>query len=341
MGNNERYDWQLALSKAYGLHPFHKVMMLGDEKLARSMSEHSGVELGSMDSGEWPCKWDYVWWQLHGDEGLGEMIAFLNRLSKKMSLHGSLFLVKGDSTVDVVRLLKESGWWERELEEVWVEKGVMRLILPQIRNPLSRREFGIQRHELAREGKLHAKKLSSWDEALTKGRVFSDHYSMSETEQRTVFDYASELSREDVILELGIAYGKTAAILSYTTLFTGADYWAIDDYSLVGSPQEFMNTMRELRLPMQLLVGKTERLPWTQELSMLIVDAGHDAVSVQRDVEKYVPLIKSGGLVLFHDYDPEVSKGESHWGVRASADAFTGGWVDEIFCERLLVRRRP
>jgi predicted O-methyltransferase YrrM len=47
--------------------------------------------------------------------------------------------------------------------------------------------------------------------------------------------------------------------------------------------------------------------PW---IDLLYIDGAHDPNSVARDTTLYVPMVKSGGIVIFDDYGhPDVQRG--------------------------------
>ena len=54
------------------------------------------------------------------------------------------------------------------------------------------------------------------------------------------------------------------------------------------------------------LLGKSheigEHWPWL--VDMVFVDGGHDYESVRLDIEAWVPKVRPGGIVAFHDYGP-------------------------------------
>ena len=47
---------------------------------------------------------------------------------------------------------------------------------------------------------------------------------------------------------------------------------------------------------------------WDKSVDLLFIDAGHSYEDCKGDIEKYVPFVKKGGVVLFHDCD-ETSPG--------------------------------
>ena len=46
-------------------------------------------------------------------------------------------------------------------------------------------------------------------------------------------------------------------------------------------------------------------LDWDKPIDLLFVDGAHDFKSVIADLNKFVPYVSSGGLILCHDYDHE------------------------------------
>lgn len=59
-------------------------------------------------------------------------------------------------------------------------------------------------------------------------------------------------------------------------------------------------------------------------LRMLFIDGAHDEVSVRADITNFLPLMNPGGIIAFHDHDPD-------WpGVVKAYDAELAGKVDEI-----------
>ncbi len=184
-------------------------------------------------------------------------------------------------------------------------------------------------------------KQPNWKEAITIARNFDGHYSMLEIQQELVYKYTSLLPAGSTIVELGTCHGKTSAILAYLAKYNGYNVHGIDDFSLEGNPLALTEKMNELGLPFNLLVGKTSEVEWDRDIDFLIVDAGHDPGNMQRDATRWVPFVKVGGYVLFHDYEETYNKDSAHWGVRYYADMMTGAWDDVDFLEGLKIRRRP
>ena len=49
-------------------------------------------------------------------------------------------------------------------------------------------------------------------------------------------------------------------------------------------------------------------LSWDKPIDLLFIDGAHDFKSVIADLNKFVPFVSNGGLILCHDYDHECKK---------------------------------
>ena len=53
----------------------------------------------------------------------------------------------------------------------------------------------------------------------------------------------------------------------------------------------------------ELIIGHSEDVIFDRKIGFLFIDGGHSYDQVKKDIEKYVPLVVSGGYVVFHDYN--------------------------------------
>lgn len=185
----------------------------------------------------------------------------------------------------------------------------------------------------------------AWANALTFARRASAHYSMSEREQELLFDIAlGQLPRKPKIVELGVCNGKTAIILAWLARWLGGQYFGIDHWGLEGSHEMVMKLLAETKLDSvsTLISGDTREVPLIENINLLLIDAGHDEANVSVDCQRWIPCVKSGGLVAFDDYPSDAKWVDScHWAVREYADFYTRDWDLVLFWNKLLVRRRP
>lgn len=179
-----------------------------------------------------------------------------------------------------------------------------------------------------------------WRAGLRLARSINDHYSMSEHQQQVLFNIAKKLAPGNLIVELGVAYGKTSAVLAYAARSTEGEMVGVDDFGLVGSPEDFSRRMKALNLSVILVVSKTNEVKWDRPIDLLVIDAGHDEENVKQDVIKWVPWVKQGGFVAFHDYPDVQDRQGPHAGVKRQADKATGDWEMITYESGLMVRRR-
>lgn len=205
------------------------------------------------------------------------------------------------------------------------------------------------------ESHMHINPLSGTPMSLAEKKYhclavrasFSDHYSAKPAEQEIILDYALKLEPNDVIVELGVCNGQTAAMLARSTGFTKAFYYGVDFFGLECSKAELDEKFGDLNLDGQIIDGTTQDVgaSWAnkyplREISLLFIDAGHDKANVKADIEIWLPLLKPGGVVIFHDYDDPYDVNSPHWAVRWYADFATSSWERSI-AHSLLIARKP
>ena len=84
--------------------------------------------------------------------------------------------------------------------------------------------------------------------------------------------------------------------------------------------------------------GVSERVgAATHDVRLLFIDGEHSAEAVRRDIAQYVPLLKSGGLIVFDDYAPEFS---DYVAAVDEAVADSGAFTAVIRYERTLIARK-
>lgn len=205
---------------------------------------------------------------------------------------------------------------------------------------------------------------------------FNSHYSAKLEQQEIILDHALSLKPNDVIVELGVCNGQTAAILARSCSYTGALYYGIDAFMLqcvdnddenpttregIAQLQYLVERMDDLNLNGQLLFGKTQDIGklWNSKrdaisshleipgsifadggISLLFIDAGHDESNVKPDIDIWLPLLKPGGIVIFHDYDDPYDPQSPHWAVRHYADLASSSWERQI-TNSMLIARKP
>lgn len=104
-------------------------------------------------------------------------------------------------------------------------------------------------------------------------------------------------------LEVGVHLGRSLWVATQAAR-SDVEIWGIDveaDPKIHGS---------------NFIKGHSNRVLWNRPIDLLFIDANHDLKHVRQDIKKYTPLVKKGGVVLFHDCDetsPGVVQAVEEW----------------------------
>jgi predicted O-methyltransferase YrrM len=189
--------------------------------------------------------------------------------------------------------------------------------------------------------------------ALEVARRASDHYSLYEEQQELLWIHGlaslATLSYVGRIVELGVCNGKTMMILAALGRETDCHYYGIDIWGLEFSKKECEALLAsdELTSYATLYSETTQKAVdlITNKIDLLLIDAGHDEENIKADCENWIPKVREGGIVAFHDFDPvdDPTKTSAHWAVRYYGNLATGDeskWETLGFLQGLMIRRR-
>lgn len=152
-----------------------------------------------------------------------------------------------------------------------------------------------------------------------------------------------------IILELGVAFGRTSILLAALAEKHQMEYHGIDIFILC-KEQEFRKAMDATGLPYTLHVGFTtgqlwdalpdvKEVPWNKPISLLFVDACHQDPWFSADCRKYLPLVEPGGLVVFDDW--ETDPAGPHIDVATQGEKYTADWETVAWLdERIMIKRK-
>lgn len=114
--------------------------------------------------------------------------------------------------------------------------------------------------------------------------------------------YLSDLPGNPLILDFGTGWGKL--IISIALACPQAEIYTFDpgtpynDYE----PQVKKYLLDHLGKDLHFHINDSYKHKWDRELDVLSIDASHTYEDTKHEVEKYWPFVKSGGLILMHDY---------------------------------------
>lgn len=115
---------------------------------------------------------------------------------------------------------------------------------------------------------------------------------------------------DENVVEIGCQYGRTTTVFGELQKNFNYNLHCIDSWEEEHSSQAFNH-----------LMGQAEKYNWKlkmypvrsdiaiedikkdlKEIALLHIDGDHSYEGVRADIENYVPLVKQGGYILFHDY---------------------------------------
>lgn len=143
-------------------------------------------------------------------------------------------------------------------------------------------------------------------------------------EQEILAQIAAGVPEGGVIVEIGTALGGTARIFHEATRRRGVRIFSIDLCPSVRAAENLKDT--DVRLIHQSSASFSR--VWGREISapidFLYVDGDHSFLGIQEDFNAWIPFVRPGGTVAFHDYDPPERRGVVHLGVQVFLDAVLG-----------------
>lgn len=194
----------------------------------------------------------------------------------------------------------------KTIEELWkkLEKVELVQVRPIEMEAMYKHCFEFNRPAIIEIGSAHGASSIIFAEAareLNGVVICIDHYPENYLDQEKFGDYAKKAFHKNVIEEYN-------DVVYYLDTYSGA---AVHQASHIA---------HEVR----------------KDIDILFVDGDHSYEGVSSDCHLYLPLLKSGGYVGFHDYNNSAA----FPGVKQAADAFCNGWEKESFWD-LIIFKKP
>jgi predicted O-methyltransferase YrrM len=146
--------------------------------------------------------------------------------------------------------------------------------------------------------------------------------------------YDCALESRGVVVEVGIQEGRSASVLLSAARHTDAHVILVD-YWESNTDQVFRRLKPYFPDVMILHATSVEAARMLRaDLSLVHIDANHQAPGPEEDCVAWLPKLKSGGIVCFHDYQ------SGYPDVTAAVDKHCAGWQDLGAWEGLGIRRK-
>ena len=180
-----------------------------------------------------------------------------------------------------------------------------------------------------------------WDSFIAITLYFADKSLSSIDEQAFLYRLASGLPPHATVVEIGSWIGHSACLLATPLRGESARLFAIDAFASATEDafeaKKFSDFLQRVapRVPQRDLFerhiaqfgvkDKVVAVPYLSDLAvkhlplgndsvdLLFIDGGHTFDVVRKDIELYVPLVKPGGIVSFHDFNSSGDVARAVW----------------------------
>lgn len=168
-------------------------------------------------------------------------------------------------------------------------------------------------------------------------------------ELERLYEYVHALPQNSIICEIGVQYGRTASLYLNENRHKVylVDCWIENEGD--SKPCFFANCDKygwwDRFKPLWYYSDRAASYV-PNNIDLLHIDGGHTPVAIEQDCKYYLPKLKVGGIVVFHDYkrpsrDPEAGTTEFP-GVEAAVDTFTNNssWEDLGLINTQIIKRK-
>lgn len=139
---------------------------------------------------------------------------------------------------------------------------------------------------------------------LNKIKDYPGHFTNEEAVD--LYRHAIKVPKNGIVVELGCFYGKSSIVLAEAGLKTGSRLFSIDNFCTDGEPakKHYEENVLNKYENTTLIVGDTNKVikNWKRKIDLLFIDANHQDEGINEDCKNWLPLLKKGGVVAFHDY---------------------------------------
>lgn len=163
-------------------------------------------------------------------------------------------------------------------------------------------------------------------------------------ELKLLYDCALQFpSSTTLVVEIGCDQGKSTSVLAEVAKDRNYMLYTVDDFSYEdGKYREvFEANMARLGLGRYIVLVESKSKNAASSfidnsINLLFIDGDHSAKGVDTDCRLWLPKLRNGGIVLFHDYEPQTFKP-----LMEVVDKHTGSWETVGQARVMLARRKP
>ena len=156
----------------------------------------------------------------------------------------------------------------------------------------------------------------------------------SETELSYLYEYLAALPDESVVVEIGSYFGRSSSVILQVAPAKALDVTLIDKFVVSGDVAEnrFNKMVADLlvkpKFTLMKMLSSQAAKRFKKDIDLLHIDEDHTAEGVERNCKDWLPKLRSGGVVIFHDYARKGAGGmhDVFPGVKEMVDKYCGKW---------------
>ena len=142
--------------------------------------------------------------------------------------------------------------------------------------------------------------------------LFSIYTHLTERERLLLFELAKSLEPGATVVEIGSYLGASTCFLAAGVRLRGGKVYAVDTWTNIAMSegprdtyQDFLQNTAPLRRWIVPLRGLSKEVAqrFNGKIDLMFVDGDHSYEAVRADLEMWLPKVKDGGVVVFHDYN--------------------------------------
>ena len=183
----------------------------------------------------------------------------------------------------------------------------------------------------------------TFEEVWNSGLHISQSIFKEEGEQ--LYKEVMKLPENSLIIEIGAYVGRSTHVLCTTAKLRNSKVISIDPFLPAfdgwhnSDPKSaFMENVFTKFDNIKLIEGYSnevkEQVP--NDIDFIFIDGDHSYEGVKQDIENYLPKLKPGATVAFHDY-----RGSSFHGLQQAVDELTSNWHTVSYAYSLIVKQKP
>lgn len=134
---------------------------------------------------------------------------------------------------------------------------------------------------------------------------------MTRNERLLLYKLSLLLPKKSVLVEIGSYLGASSVFLASAATERNSLLYCIDTWKNDAMTEgtrdtfvEFLRNTEPLKAAIRPLRDKSENIAKTfnESIDLLFLDGDHSYEAVKTDTELWLPKIKNGGIIIFHDY---------------------------------------